>query len=443
MSARDFLPLLADSRTIVRTLRQKYGTPDPSRELPYAAGDPTRAAAGVHPHHFQARVARVVDETPDVRTLVLIPEAGPLPPYLPGQYVNVFVEVNGVKTSRPMSITSAPNGGDELALTVKRMPDGFVSQHLTEAVQPGDVLTISGPEGDFHHSPVRDGDDLVFIAGGSGVTPFMGMTEHLLATRPDARIQLFYGSQDPAAIIYEERLRRLSAQHERLEVVFVVDEAAPGWEGEVGLIDEALLSRSLRGAASETYFVCGPPAMQRAVKRHLEALGVVERRIRVEATGPAEDPTRLPGWPEALSPDQHVTLRIEGTDEQIEARTGEPLLNALERAGHAIPALCRSGCCGSCRTRVVSGDVVTPDAPGVRASDRSAGFVHACVGHATSDVTLRVSSARAKLTPDEPPPLSPVLEQLTEDAGLPWLKIVLAVGALAFLIYLVASFSMS
>jgi ferredoxin-NADP reductase len=455
MSARDFLPLLTDSRTIVRTLRQKYGTPDPSRELPYAAGEPARMAAGVHPDRFQVRVARVIEETPDARTLVLAPVDAPLPPYLPGQYVNVLVEVEGVKTSRPMSIASVPNGGDELSLTIKRMPGGFVSHHLTEVVQPGDLLSISGPEGDFHHSPVRDGDDLVFIAGGSGVTPFMGMTEYLLTTRPDARIQLIYGSRGPEGIIFEDRLRRLAAQHERLEVVFVVDKTAPGWEGEVGLIDEALLRRSLDlSAAGKTYFVCGPPAMQRAIKVHLEALGVVESRIRVEAAGPAEDLMSLPGWPDALSPEQRFTLSIEGTDEKIEARAGEPLLNVLERAGHSVPALCRSGCCGSCRTRVVSGEVITPVEPRVRASDRSAGFIHACVGHATGDVTLRVSSARARLTPDEPPLWTPPVEVPvpapvpqqqplvdlgSQQAGLPWLRILLASVGLAFFIYLVAS----
>jgi len=457
VSARDYLPLLLDSPAIVRTLRQKYGTPDPALKLPYRPGEAARAAAGVHPDRIEVRVVRTRAETADTRTLVLSPVSGALPPWLPGQYVNVFVEAEGVLTSRPMSIASAP-GLNELALTVKRMPGLFVSRHLVDVVQIGDTLSISGPAGDFHHAPVRDGDDLVFIAGGSGITPFIGMIEHLLATRPAARILLLYGSRAPGQIIFERRLRELATQHARFDVIFAVDAATPDWEGEAGPIDAGTLRRQLgEDAASKAFFVCGPPAMQRAMRRHLEALGIPARRIRVEAAGPTDDPTRLPGWPEALDPDHRFELRIAGTSELIEARAGETLLNALERAGHSVPSLCRSGHCGSCRTRLVSGEVATPAAPGIRASDRAAGFIHACVGHPTSDLIVRVSSARARLAASTEPrpaaattpapaalpvvvPALPVVETAPQhESGPPWLKILLAAGGLAFFIYLVAT----
>lgn len=458
MPARDYFPLLADGSTIVRTLRQKYGAPDPGLVSPYTPGEPLRLVAGVHPARLEVVVARTRDEGPGVRTLVLAPASGDLPPFLPGQYVNVFVEVAGVQTSRPMSISSLPRQDQELELTVKRMPGGFVSAYLVEQVQVGDRLTISGPEGDFHHAPVRDGDDLVFIAGGSGITPFVAMAEQLLSARPEARILLLYGSRDPSQVIFGQRLRQLADQHPRLELVLTVEQADDSWDGEQGALDGALLRRHLgsRELARQTAFVCGPPAMQAAVVSDLVALGLSRARIRVEASGPAPDLAQLPGWPAALAPKQAFELRLEGTDQVVEASAGEPLLNALERAGHQVPALCRSGSCGSCRTRLVSGQVAGPDT-GLRLSDHAAGYIHACVCHPTSDLTVRVATARrsssgAAATPAAPEQPAPVAAeairpppQATEApaAGRSRLKIALAMGGLGVLVVLVALLSMT
>lgn len=450
MSARDYLPLLTDSRTIIRTLRQAFGAPKPPEVNTYEHGQTARMIDLVHPSRLSARVVGAREETPTTRTLVLAPVDRPLQ-YLPGQYVNVLAAVHGVSTSRALSISSAPNPRGELELTVKRQEDGFVSKHLVDRVEVGDLLTISGAEGDFHHSPVRDGEDLVFIAGGSGITPFMGMIEHLLMRRPDVRMHLIYASRDEREIIFRERLQRLAESHEQLSVVFVLSAPGESWSGERGRIDGEMIQRHLgRVERYSSFFICGPTGMQRSVKRDLEALGVDAGRVRVETYGVIDDATRRS--------ERVFSLRLEGSDEVLLAPASEPLLNVLERAGHSVPALCRTGSCGSCRTKLVGGEVRRSSEPGMRGSDREAGFIHPCISHPASNLSLRVNCNASSAEPSTSAELGEVATEapapgvLSETevparesvaSRLPWLKSLLAVGGLGLFVYLVASSGIS
>ncbi len=399
MRLRHYLTLLGDAPTVVRTIRQVYGAPRPLEVAPYQPGEAQRIADRVHPPWLTVRVERIRVETPSTRTLVVVPTSGSLPPFVPGQYVNLFVEVDGLWTSRPMSISAPSRADGTMELTIKRKPGGFVSGHLLDALQVGDQLQISGPEGDFQHQRVRDGEDLVFIAAGSGVTPFMGMLEDLLERRPGARVGLLYGSRSAEEIIFRDRLEALAARHPRLRLRCALSAPAPGWDGERGRIDLPMIRRFLDGEAltGKTFFVCGPAEMERATTHALEELGVSQGRIRVEPCGCLEDVTRRPGWPVAVRADQRFEVEIEGRAEPISALAGEPLLSSLERAGVTVPVLCRSGRCGACRTRLTRGAVVRAAGAGQRQSESAAGFVHACVSHPVSDLRVEVLPDRRLL----------------------------------------------
>ena len=105
----------------------------------------------------------------------MVSETGYLPPFQAGQYVNLFVETQGVRSSRPYSIASPPNQRAYYDLTVKAVPDGFVSLYLLEDVKVGDRLSSTGPMGGFFHNPLSHSNEVVYLAGGSGITPMMSM----------------------------------------------------------------------------------------------------------------------------------------------------------------------------------------------------------------------------------------------------------------------------
>lgn len=355
-----------------------------------------RAVERLHPRRIKLEVAEIINETPSTRTLRLRRTDGAVPPFRPGQYVNLYVVTDGVRTSRPYSISSPP-GLDHMDLTVKAMEGGFVSHYLAHDVNVSDVLESSGPAGGFYHEPLIHSDDLVFLAGGSGVTPFMSIIRD--AARRDAglRIRLLYGCRAPDDVIFGDELRRLAAELDWLTVDLVISEPPEGFEGTRGLLDADLIRDRVGSIDGKTFFVCGPGAMYDLCLAALVELGVERHRIKHELYGPPRDITTSPGWPADVPAERifNTVLEMSEGEASLETRAGEPLLNSLERHGYVVPATCRSGECSSCRLRLVSGQVYLPPDVGLRSVDRQLGYIHSCVAYPLSDLRLSASGLRS------------------------------------------------
>jgi ferredoxin-NADP reductase len=318
---------------------------------------------------MRLRVVEIRAETPTSKTLRFERLDGDLPPFRPGQYINLLVDVDGVLTSRPYSIASAP-GRPYLELTVRDKPDGFVARYLVREVEVGDQLEATGPAGHFYHEPLIDGEDLVFLAGGSGITPFMSIIRDALGQERPPRIHLIYGSRTPEEAIYHDELSSLALANPALTCTLVVSEPAPDDQGPTGFLDADLIESQVGDLNGRTFYLCGPSVMTDFCQAALDELGVPVQRIRRELYGPPADV-------------------IEG-QKTIRALAGEPLLSTLERYGLVIPSLCRSGECSTCRVRLLSGRVYMPPHTGLREADRVHGYVHACVSYPLTDLSIRL-----------------------------------------------------
>jgi ferredoxin-NADP reductase len=314
-----------------------------------------------HPKRLHLTVAEVIEETDTTKTFRLRPPSGLLPPFLAGQYVAVFLD----GTSRPFAVSSSPATREHYDLTVKRVPGGRVSNLLLDTWAVGDAVVTSGPMGTFFHNPLFHGDDVVFLAGGSGVAPAMSMIRDILDNDLDRRFRLVYGSRgdvifaDELAAVHDSRITvDLVLEHEGL---ITVDHL-----GDLG---------------SRMVYVCGPPAMYPYAMGLLS--GHPRRRVRFEANGPPVDVTAEPGWPGA--PD---TVTVTTGHGRFTTRCDRPLLDALEDEGVSVESACRSGECSLCRVRVVSGDVFSAPQALMRHSDGN--YVHACVAYPVTDVELDV-----------------------------------------------------
>jgi len=345
--------------------------------------------ARLHPARIPVTVAEIRRETPTAKTFRLVARGGYLPPFRAGQYVNWSITVGGVRTGRAFSIASPPNERGFYEITARRQEGGFVSPFLLDEVREGDEFTISGPAGTFYHEPLIDTDDLVLLAGGSGITPFRSIIRETVERNLPRRIWLLYGSRVPDDIIYRSELRAIARRHTSVRVRFILSEAPPGHRGPRGFLTAEAIRRFAGPPEGKTFYLCGPEAMYRFVGAELERLGVPRRRIRREASGPPADVSLEPGWPADIRPGRTfaVTVRGRGT---FPARAGEPLLNSLERSGFVVPSLCRSGECGCCRMKVLSGRVFLPDRAAVRESDRWFDHVHACLAYPLSDLEIRL-----------------------------------------------------
>ncbi|MCP4539398.1 MAG: 2Fe-2S iron-sulfur cluster binding domain-containing protein [Chloroflexi bacterium] len=350
-----------------------------------------RVVSAIHPKRMQLRVTEIIQETPSTKTFRCQRTDGPLPPFRPGQYVNVFVDVDGVLTSRPYSIASAP-GGDMLDLTVRDKPGGFVAPYLLHEVQVGDELESTGPEGSFYHEALIDGDELVFFAGGSGITPFMSIVRDAFGSGAETsplRIHLLYGSRVPEDVIYSDELAELAASHSNFNYSLVISEPPPGFDGLAGFLDADLIKKRVGDVTGKTFYICGPNVMYDFCSAALEQLGVPSYKIKRELYGPPDDVTKEPGWPKGVSGDTMFDVEVVGY-KTVRAPAGEPLMNTLERYGIVVPAICRSGECSACRTRLLSGQVFQPAHTGLRESDREHGYIHACVSYPLGDLRIRL-----------------------------------------------------
>lgn len=346
----------------------------------------------LHPRRTMVRVSEIIDETASTRTLRLVPAGagGSLPPFRAGQFVTVFVQIDGVKTSRAYSISSPPSRPAYMDITVREMADGFVSRYLCNNVEVGDQFELAGPAGTFYHEPLVDTDDLVFLAGGSGITPFMSIIRDTLDRGLDLQVHLLYGSRIPDDIIFDVELTRIACTENNIKVDYVLSEPPEEYEGACGFLDAETIEGLVGDLKGKTFYMCGPHAMYDLCAGALESLGLTERRIRRELSGPPPDITVVEGWPAGLQGDREFTVSVEGRRKKLKVRSGEPLLNSLERDRVTIENLCRSGECGMCRTRLLEGEVFMPETVHPRAADAALGYIHPCMSYPISDIKIRL-----------------------------------------------------
>ena len=343
----------------------------------------------LHPNRMTLRVSDIIDETPSTKTLRLVSQNGYFPPFLAGQYIALFLEVKGIRTSRPYSISSPPNQTGYYDLTVRRVEAGRVSNYLLDKVKRGDLLESSGPAGNFYFNPLFHDKTMVCLAGGSGITPFMSMIREAVECGLDRTIYLFYGNKNLNDAIFHDELYTVSERFEDIYYVPVIEDPPDGYEGAKGLITRDLIREFIGDPAEKTFYLCGPQGMYDFCISELENLGVRKRKIRKEVYGAPADICDDPGWPKEIKADDLFTVSVEGGG-TTEVRAGEPLMVALEKGGIRIPSRCRSGECSMCRVKVISGKVFQPGDVPVRKSDQQFGYVHACVSYPLEDLKIVV-----------------------------------------------------
>lgn len=343
----------------------------------------------LHPAVIDLKVSQVIAETASTKTLRLVSKEGCLPPFQAGQYIALYLEVDGIRTGRPYSVSSAPNQTGYYDITIRRMESGLVSNFLMDDIKPGDMIQSSGPDGQFVFNPIIYDKTLVFIAGGSGITPFMSMIREIADCGIDRDVYLFYGNRSADDIIFHDELTDLSSRFENIRYIPVIEHPGAGYDGYQGFITPEIILKEIGDFKNKTFMLCGPQALYDFCVPELEKTGVLSKKIRQEIYGEPVNIDKAPGWPESVSVDDEFTVTIKGGGE-FKARAGESLLSTMEKNGLVKPFVCRSGECSLCRTKVLSGKVYQPPAALVRASDRQFGYVHACVSYPLGDLEILI-----------------------------------------------------
>jgi len=328
-----------------------------------------------HPRRLTLTLTDIISETPTTVTFRLArPDGSALPPFLAGQYITVFAD----GTSRAYAMSSSPTTLSHYDLTVRRVAGGRVSNHLIDNLAVGDTVTTTGPMGTFHHNPLFHGDDVVFIAGGSGVVPALSMIREIVDRGNARNLHLVYGSREHADIIFRDELEHVVRMHPNISVTHVVG----------GLVTAESITEAVGDLAGRMVYVCGPQALYPYALEQLAALGHPRIRIRLEANGAPAHPERDPSWPGGVAPDDEVEVTAGAL--LFRSPRNRPLLDALEDRGIRPEAACRSGECSLCRFRVLKGEVHQAQEAQPRMSDAAFGYVHSCVAYPITDVELEV-----------------------------------------------------
>ncbi len=366
-------------------------------DMPQSVFNVNRLAAALHPARQFVKIASVTGHG-DAKSFVLVPDrekgTEKLAYFRASQYVSVELNIDGALVNKPYTIRSGPKdalGTDSsYTLTIKLTDPAYASKYILDNWKEGDSLSISGPLGDFYYQALRDAKQVVALAGGSGITPFFSMACAIVDGIEDFDMTILYGSRSSENILLKEEIEALAAESKgRVKVVHILShQEKEGFEH--GLITAELIKK-YAPEGDYSVFMCGPKAMYDFEDGETAKLGLPKRRVRKEMSGDYLGVEKDAGYPKPEEQEFRLTVDIRGEKQTVPCKAGESLLWAMERAGIAAPSHCRSGECGWCHSRLVSGKYYCPkEADGRRMADEKFGWIHPCCTFPLSDMEICV-----------------------------------------------------
>ena len=233
-------------------------------------------------------VVRIEPVTHDMRSLVVRLLEPDEIKFFPGQYMDFTVP--GTEETRSFSMANTPNREGLFEFVIRIYPGGLFSGLLEDRLQPGDRLEVEAPFGTF---TLREGraNDLVFVGGGAGMAPVLGLLRSMAERGVERRVTFYYGARTARDLCFQDELARLGGQLQDFTYVPALSEptGSDGWTGETGLITEVLRRRESSLEGKDAY-VCGPPPMVDAALVTLGALGVRDQSIFYDKFTPTAEP---------------------------------------------------------------------------------------------------------------------------------------------------------
>ncbi|MGD7788793.1 2Fe-2S iron-sulfur cluster-binding protein [Propionibacteriaceae bacterium Y1700] len=298
-----------------------------------------------------------------------------------GQHLTIRTHLHGVEERRSYSICAAPSSG-RLQIGVKLLPGGAFSTFVHDQLAVGDQLDVMTPAGRFSpRDPTAEGRHYGAVVAGSGITPVMSIMAEVLRTTETSTFTLLYGNRGASSVMFAEEIADLKDTHpDRLQVFHVLSRElhasavlAGRMEGEklITLLDHFTSD----DVAVDEWFLCGPYAMVTATSAELTRRGLGRRQVHSELfwTGEVEPPQ-----PTHREQGAQVTARLDGRTTSFSMPAAGSVLDAVLAQRPEAPFACKGGVCGTCRVKVISGEVEMARNHALDPQDLEAGFRLAC-----------------------------------------------------------------
>ena len=336
------------------------------------------------------KVLKKIRETSDACSIVLdIPrEHAAEFAYRPGQFVTLFLKVNGEELRRSYSLCTSPFHDTDFRITVKKVPGGRGSTFLVDQLQEGETLHVTPPSGHFFTPPKElKGQHYVLFAAGSGITPVFSILKSMLKIQDQNQVTLVYCNRDETSIIYRAELNQWVAQFPgRLQVHHVL--SSLGGRLDIEKLSKLWTEIQTQSKLNKEFYMCGPVPFMSLIQEFCEKNGVAKDRIHIEsfgelpltkktearahgtATGTSDAEENIPGRvyigaaAKAGDAPKALMAMCNGEALEVAANGKTSVLETLLAAGHNPPYSCMDGACMACMAKLVEGRVYQND-PGI------------------------------------------------------------------------------
>jgi ferredoxin-NADP reductase len=348
----------------------------------------------------------VLDITHDVKTFMLEAEGDKVFHFEPGQFITLQLEIDGHPINRCYTISSPPTRPHLIAITVKRVIGGPVSNWLHDNVTPGTRISVLAPLGQFT-LPGPPSQKYLFLSAGSGITPVMSMTRTLFDLGSDADIVFVHNARTPADIIFRRELDAIAAVMPNIRIIHICEGDYPSerWTGLHGRLTTAALQAIAPDLAERVTYTCGPPAYMAAVRRVLDELGYdmanyheesfsfeslpAGKQIAADLLVAAGDADATDG-PVTHAETSAATFNVEfvRSGRTITCSTEQSVLDAALAAGMRPSSSCSQGMCGTCKTTMLAGEVDMQHNGGIRPKEVAQNKILICCSKPLSDLRI-------------------------------------------------------
>ena len=346
----------------------------------------------------ELRVADVKPETRDamVVTFEVPSEDAESFRYFAGQHLTLKARIEGEDVRRSYSICAGAQE-QKLRVAIKRVDDGLFSSWAVENIKPGQRIEVMEPAGHFNVPLVPDAArHHVAFASGSGITPILSLIKTTLAAEPRSRFTLIYGNRASSSVIFKEELEDLKDRYlTRLNLVFILSREQQDVDLFNGRIDaekcDQLLARWIDPTDIDVAYICGPQSMMEQVQERLMARGLAKSQIKLELFAGAMHKGPRPERKSVIKGEVgcKVTVIQNGlTREFSMPKNKESVLDAALEQGIELPYSCKGGVCGTCRCKLIKGEVDMDANYSLEDYEVARGFVLTCQSFPITDTLL-------------------------------------------------------
>jgi ring-1,2-phenylacetyl-CoA epoxidase subunit PaaE len=312
-----------------------------------------------------------------------------------GQYLTFRAQLDGEEVRRSYSICSAVQDGD-LRVGIKKVKDGWFSRWANESLKAGDTIEAMPPAGNFF-VPLDPANRKHYVgfAGGSGITPILGIVKTTLLAEPHSRFTLFYGNEASSTILFREELEDLKNVYmQRFNLVHILNREHQDIELFNGMMTKEkcneLFTHWIDLSDVDTAFICGPQQMMLQIAEALQEHGLDRRQIKFELFSSPAGGTRRKPQPAAASETSEdrceATVVIDGRARTFSmAKKAETVLDAGLREGMELPYACKGGVCSTCRAMLLEGEVDMDANFALEDYEIARGYILTCQSYPATD----------------------------------------------------------